>query len=445
LGAKSPFKRFPEELFPSTAAATAGLNSLLLDHAPHWEPVQRQAFLNWLQAGGTVHLLTGANGHYPEFADELAVLNTSAERLNVGAGTVVRHATTASQIQPSDVRQEGGAPRQYQPGESVPQAQTADSFLQALGNLSQRRYSWGGIYLLAILYVAVVGPGNLLAGKKLRDYRLQIGLLLLTVGVFAFLFNLIGRRGQNEANAVHSLSYARATANDTYDVMQWVNVFAARGARYTITHTAPENIYVSGQDYEAVDGWVTGGKEGRFVVDIPMFSHRAFLHEAEMKGPQIPLTIRNWTGAGTLDDLKLDVGTDFAKQVLEGWVVQGDRIYPMRTSQGDLEFGTSGQVPLREFIAGAALPPIQFNNGIHPANELEDVEGQFRKLAKPLVAWSLGTEDFNNPAATSPSANRRAQLFLFARSPQGFAIAGTELGHEVGYVLYRFDLFKPGT
>jgi len=65
LSAVSGFKQFPDELFPPTVAATGGLDSLLLDHAPHWEPAKRQAFLNWLRAGGNVHLLMGADGRYP--------------------------------------------------------------------------------------------------------------------------------------------------------------------------------------------------------------------------------------------------------------------------------------------------------------------------------------------------------------------------------------------
>jgi hypothetical protein len=62
-----------------------------------------------------------------------------------------------------------------------------------------------------------------------------------------------------------------------------------------------------------------------------------------------------------------------------------------------------------------------------------------------LIAWSLGAEDFTHTNALSPAANEQVQLFLFARNPQSFCIAGSELGHEIGYVLYHFDLFKPET
>ena len=111
-----------------------------------------------------------------------------------------------------------------------------------------------------IAYAVLAGPVNLRAARKLADYRLRIALLLATVAGFALLFDLVGRRGQGEANVVHSLSYARAIDGDTYDVMQWVNVFAARGANYTITHAAPHNLYATGQDYESVNGLIESAK-----------------------------------------------------------------------------------------------------------------------------------------------------------------------------------------
>lgn len=166
LGMMSVFKQFPEDLFPPTVAATSGLDILLLDHAPHWEPVKRQAFLNWLRAGGKVHLLKGADGRYPVFADELGVLNSSLDRVRIGAGLAVRHAATAREIKLQDV-QDGEAPqRELKPGEPGMPAQTAESLLGNLAQLSQRSYDWGLIYALAIAYAVLVGPANLRAGPE---------------------------------------------------------------------------------------------------------------------------------------------------------------------------------------------------------------------------------------------------------------------------------------
>jgi len=195
--------------------------------------------------------------------------------------------------------------------------------------------------------------------------------------------------------------------------------------------------------YEAVNGVIESGKDGRFIVDIPMFSHRAFLHEAAMKGDKIPVKIVSWDGAGTLKQLVLSVGPDFTKQILEGWVVQGDQIYPMKIAKDTLEFGISNRQSLEAFGVTS-----RFEIGYRTRRlEAPDVDGEFRKLARPLIAWSLSLEDFTptNAPPSAPAPNLRARLFLFAHSPQGFYVQGSELGQEAGYVLYQFDLFKPET
>src|SRR5215469_7079634 len=286
LSAVTAFKQFPEELFPPTAAAMDGLDTLLLDHAPRWEPAKRQAFLNWLRAGGKVHVLLRTDGQYPVFSDELSVLNSPQNQMRIGTGLVVRHAARAAEIRPEDI--EAGEPplRQFKSNENQQYMayETSDSFFRVLAQLNRRHYDWGWIYLLAIAYVGLIGPGNLLAGRKLRDYRLRILLLLATIGGFALIFNAVGRRGQGETSVIHSLSYARAIDGDTYNVTQWIDVFATHGAQYTIQHNAPHNLYGTGQDFEMVNGWIESGKGGRLTVDIPMFSRRALLHQAEMKG-----------------------------------------------------------------------------------------------------------------------------------------------------------------
>ena len=445
LDVSSAFKQFPDELFPPTAAATSGLDSLLLDHAPQWEPAKRQAFLNWIRTGGKVHLLLGADGRYPTFSDELGMLNSPVERLRIGAGLVIRHAVTARDIRKEDVRDWDVPFREFKPDEPATATQTADSFLARLARLSQRRYDWGWIFLLAVAYVVLAGAGNLLAGRKLTDYRMRIVLLLATIGGFALLFNAVGRRGQGEAGFVHSLSYAQAIDGDTYEVMQWINIFEARGSHYTIAHAAPDNLYATGQDYEPVNGWIESGKDGRFIVDIPMYSRRAFLHEAEMKGANIPVKIVRWEGAEQLQQLVVTVGPNFSKQVLEGWAVQGHQIYSMNFTKDGLEFGDRNKQSLEAFVSTSTLQQFELAHGSPSANAVTNAEEQFRSLVKPLIAWSLNLKDFTQPKVSLPASNDRVQVYLFARSPESFCITGSGLGQEIGYVLYHFDLFKPGT
>lgn len=326
-------------------------------------------------------------------------------------------------------------------------SETTDSFFRFLAQLNRRHYDWGWIYLLAVLYVGLIGPGNLLAGRKLRDYRLRILLLLATIGVFALIFNAVGRRGQGEASVIHSLSYARAIDGDTYNVTQWIDVFATHGAQYAIQHNAPDNLYATGQDYEAVNGVIESGKGGRLMVDIPMFSRRALLHQAEMKGANIPVEILTWDGTDGLKQLTLKVGSDFAKQIVEGWVVQGNQVYEMRPTDGRLEFRKSDAVPITTFLkyGQKQQQPYMYIRGTPYGTEVTNVDAQYRELVKPLIGWGLRTEDLDRLNATNAGTSRQAQLFLFARSPESFCVTGAQLGHEIGYVLYRLDLFKPGT
>ena len=443
--AASAFRQFPDELFPPTMAATGGLESLLLDHAPRWEPAKRRAFLDWLRAGGKAHVLMGSDGRYPIFSDELAVLNLTEDRTRIGAGLAVRHAATAAQIQKQDI-DPGDTGKKPKAEDSNEVYQITNTLFSALSRLSRTRLDWGLIYLLAIVYLGLVGPGNFLAGKRLADYRLRILVLLGTVAGFALLFNFVGRRGQGETSTVHTLSYARAIDGNTYDVLQWINVFATRGGHYTITHAAPHNIYSTGQDYESVNGWIDSGKDGQFTVDLPMFSHRGLLHEAEMKGTDLGVKIIDWQGAQTLKKLTLSAQPDFAKQIIEGWLVQGDQVYAMNVVDGHLEFSESS----KKFLNEALSPSNPQQNPYAYGNPYEDkvtdaeVEKQFQQLVKPLMAWSLGVNTAKTATVSPLAADNAVQLFLFAHSPQSFSVAGKQFSREIGYVLYRLDLFKPG-
>ena len=438
--AVTAFRQFPDELFPTTVAATSGLDSLLLDHAPRWELTKRQAFLDWLRAGGKVHLLTGADGRYPNFSDELSILNTSQDRARIGAGLVVRHATTARQVRKQDVADNDIPLRQYKSGDNEDN-QASETFLRALAELSHPSHNWALIYLLAFAYLGLVGPGNLVFGKRFADYRLRIALLIGTIVVFTGLFSFAGRRGQGESSVVHTLSYARAIDDDTYNVTQWINVFATHGAHYTITHAAPHNLYSTGQDYESVNGMIQSGKDGRFIVDVPIFSRRAVLHQAEMKGANLSVKIANWDGAAKLNKLTLTVPPDSAKKLIDGWVVQGDQVYVMKIVNGRLEFGNSAPLPLSMLLSAANNDPYMNSYQYGQQDPNVDVEGQFKKLAAPLINWSLSARDFTNapPSVTSS----RVDLFLLAPSPQNFNITGSQFSREIGFVLYHLDLFKP--
>ena len=146
-----------------------------------------------------------------------------------------------------------------------------------------------------------------------------------------------------------------------------------------------------------------------------------------------------------MKQLVLTVGPDFSKQVLEGWVVQGDRIYAMKSTKDGLEFGDSDKQSLEAFVSASGLQQFELLMDLRrqmPSPTWKASSGAGKTLDR-LEPWR--GKDFTQPNASSPAANERVQVYLFARSPESFCITGTGLGHEIGYVLYHFDLFKPGT
>lgn len=442
-------RSFPDPLFPTTVAAADGLDSVVLDHAPRWESVKREAFMDWLRRGGTVHLLRGSNGKYPNFDDDMSLLNSPVDRMRIGAGWIVHEAVTRREATESMLAANGFPALALKTGQGmVAVYQLQETILRTLAGLTRPHHSWGLIYLLTIIYIAVVGPGNYLLSKRVRDYRWGMGAMLLAVAGFGLLFHYLGRRGQGEASAVHSLSYARAVGDTTYEVTQWINVFVTRGDLYTIRHTAPHNLYATANDYEPVSGVIRSGKDGEFVVDIPLYSQRAFLHQARMSADDTSVNVISWP-TGRDREFALAVGPDFPRQPLKIWVLHRDTIYPMRMKNGQLASG-SGE-PLSQFLSSARLAQSTTLNPYGYAARRTvvgvgtvDVEATFLGFVELLIGWSLGGVDgFQYQVTGYPPDDDRMQLFIFSRSPSSFNITSKDFGHETGYVLYHRVCVRP--
>ncbi len=54
----------------------------------------------------------------------------------------------------------------------------------------------------------------------------------------------------------------------------------------TVTLDArPHNLYAVTADTEEIYGKILNGKDGRFLVNIPLYSWRNFIHRGSMSGP----------------------------------------------------------------------------------------------------------------------------------------------------------------
>ena len=460
----APLKTFPDDLFPTTAAATEALDALVLDHVPRWEAARREAFLDWLRRGGTVHLARGAKGEHARFSEDLAVLNTAASTTPIGSGRVVRHEVTPAEMPEKYLADRGFPARELKRSQNPALYNFDATVLQRLAAMTQPEIAWWMIYLLSASYIFVVGPGHYFWGRTL-DYRVSIAVFLGIVALYAAAFVVAGRRGADERQSVHSIATAHALGGGRFDVTQWISAFVTRGDNYRLTHEAPANLYSTAPQFESVNGKIRSGREGALMVNMPLYSSRPFMHRAVMSGDDTSMLVVEWKTRlsddsklrpsnpdssttvyklyGELEALTLEPGSKFPKSVKNIWVRHREHFYALEP-KGQLWHLSSGAAqPLNEFFSREQFQEIQnFNYDRHRRSLALDA-GWFAKTSRALVAHSLGgVEGFQQFIRSSPPPDTQLQLFIFARAPESFALKGATFSEQNAWVLYRQDVWK---
>lgn len=425
LTARGGLKVFPEELFPTTASATDGLEAVVLDHAPRWEAARREAFLDWVRGGGVVHFAPGADGSLPELEGALAAL--AGERL--GAGRIVRHEQSARELDAKALAAAGWPGAELKSGDAV--IHDLDSaILQRLASFTRPDISWTLIYVLTGLYLVAVGPAHLRWSRR-RDYRVVLAVFVAGVAVFALLFAYVGRRGHGERTQVRALSLARALGEGRHDVTQWLNAFVTSGDLYTISHAAEVNLYAAPSSQESVPVEILNGREGAARADIPLYSSRGLVHRAVMRGPDTAVRVAEWVKNGdALEKVALEVGEGFPKNATGLWLRHGGRFYPLRLTEGRLERVGDFESAERFFD----LDELRLVGDGYPFRTGPEAEA-WEKWSLPLIARvTAGDKIFPNwIERTAPQPNL---LLIYAPSPAGFAVTGGAFGAESGWTLY---------
>jgi len=434
---------FPEDLFPPTVAATDGLHAVLLDHVPRWEPARRRAFLDWLRRGGAVHLLKRAGGGHPVFDGDLAVLNRDADRFTVGQGIVVRHDLDRSALNQAGLRDFPTA--ELREGEGDIFATVTQSFFSHLARMTRPKHNWAVIFVMLIVYLLLIGPVNYILGWKWRDFRKTIPVFIALVALFSLGLGAVGSRGYGETAAVHTLTYARLIDHRTCDVTQWSNAFVVDGADYEFHHAGAYNLYSTCEETEDVRGVIDNGRDGRFAVDMPVYSARTFMHRGVMKAEGMGLRITRWEGNATRLQLTLETGPGFPEKIERAMVLRRGRCHFMRQGENTLRC-SGGGLALAEFLSPEILREgMNFHD--HKYKDLEDeaqVLGRFRSMLRPLLSYALGgTKGFPQWVHRPPPPEDHADLFIFAENRDRFTVEAKDIGRELGFVLYHVRLFKP--
>lgn len=442
------FKLFPDALFPTTVAATDGLDAVVLDYTPRWEPARREAFLDWVKRGGLVLLLPGKNGEFPVFAEPLDALNLPGDSARVGAGTVLRTTATRREAGEQLFAERGfPAPELKQGQNPVIYAALEQTLFERLARLTRPNIRWWLINTLTVAYLLLIGPVHYRWGRRL-DYRLSILAFLGTVGLFGWIFSAVGRRGYGESQTVHSLTLARPLGAGRHDVTQWISAFATRGDLYTLTHEAPANLYAA-VSLEAINGRIFNGKDGRFLADIPLYSSRQFVHRAAMAGDDTSVTVEAWEAQATdLKKLVLRVGAQFPRETIELRARFRDRFYELERDGDRLVLSTKKSPQTFEtFLPRERVQQATYDHLAYAGpgpDQAQKAEDGLRPVLPLLYVRAMdGREYFQQQIVQPPRAGDHLQLYIFAKAPESFRMQGEGFGRENGYVLYVQEVFKP--
>jgi hypothetical protein len=435
----SPAPRVPAfraNLFPPSVCLTSSLGAAVLDHVPTWSPLQQTAFAEWLQAGGTVHLVPGIDGTTPVFPERLSALNSPQQSVRVGAGRVIRHARNRRTLTPAALADAGFAlPSLAAQPQHIDDDIIRDSLHRRMRGLVSTDHNWAVIYSLIVIYMVLIGPVNFLLGRRWQDYRLTLGFFVLTVAGFAVLFSIIGRRGYGERAIVHSIAYARPVSPGVFDVARWGNIFVTSGDDYELSYGTAGGYFSAASGYGVVGSRVQNGKDGKLAIAIPLFSSKSFVHRGRLPGPEAKVHLKSSQLLGNREELVVGVeGLD----VRAVWMLHRDGLIAMGAHGGDWRVEAP---PSRWQKRTVDMSEWQWNQANMGQSETAP-ETLSREVVSGIIGRAFGAVPSHQIALLTDPDPNRFDVFVLAPSPATFAHTSTDLGEAVGFTFFHYQLYR---
>lgn len=477
-GLASGLRGFRDDRFPTNVIGTDTLLCVVLDHAPRWESARRDVFRDWLYRGGVLHVLLNAEGKVPRLPVE--ELNSGEKPTRFGTGRIYWHdfqrgrlhdnrtfvysqiyATAGVPVPVTDLLTREDTSDEDPTSMKFTTQLSTKTFLQtyaewdsdlaipfSLRDLvqAQTEHNWPLIYLLAVAYLLVIFPGGPWLAKKL-DYRLNLLALTVVVASWCVFYSIVGARGYGERSTTQSLAIARPLPDGRWDVEQWSGVFVTSGDRFPITHQGEARHYSAlVKDGERVDGFIEGGRSGRFVVDVPPFTSRTLAHRAvvPMDGPRVEVSKADWTSDGLLRNLSLELKSPFPTQIHKAVLIEGGRIH--RVDEQSLK-GLRTTLLLTQSRPGSEtldLDQTRHLNRQFRFRRQESEEQAFARLFSTMLARDIGIRLLSD-RDTFQFPRDIARLCVYAELPEELSCRDGRhpeetLGFQNGRVLFSIDL-----
>ena len=425
---------FPENLFPPSVTATDALSAVVIDKVPEFTPLQRQAFHDWLFAGGKVYILE-SDGKFPQFGQDYDYLNINGNRAEVGAGEVIRHSGNGV-ITPKTL---GRVQKIKAVDNTIYVQDSEDSYFRKLRSQLKTNHNWVLIFLLSILYGLLVTVVNFIIGRRSRKAWKPIAFFLSMVIIFSFLLAWCGRRGYGEKTHILGLSYAKELEPGRFDVAQWLDIFVTSGDYYKISHKDRNNIYADCQTRNALNAEIYNGQNGLFLVDIPLFSSMQLYHRMDVTAKKVFSADLSYRRGAGFTDVKVKLTPDFPKPIVKVIAVADNKVCPLDVTDGGTVF--SCHLPNDKVKSVSRyIRNWSKNGGMYGFfDENDDAKSVFESMIPPLIVRSRGGDKvISDYLPTASAADDKIDIFVMCATPEEFKTNGDVIKSEDGFTLFHF-------